>query len=61
MCDLQSRPIQESAANHCTVIVQKMGEENFQTSTSNDGDHNQVKNILLIPELLANQLTVILH
>lgn len=59
MYDLQPPPIQKiTVANNDTVSVQQIGKVNIQTVTSNDEHRIQVRDVLLIPDLSANLLSV---
>lgn len=59
MYDLQIPPIQKiMVANNDAVTVQKMGNVNIKTTVCNDEHLIQVRNVLLVPELSANLLSV---
>lgn len=59
MYDLQTPPIQKiMVANNDSVSVQKMGNVNIQTNVMNTEHMIQVRNVLFIPELSANLLSV---
>ncbi|KAJ0179561.1 hypothetical protein K1T71_005273 [Dendrolimus kikuchii] len=59
MYELQAPPIQRiMVANKNTVTVEKMGNVNIQTFANNEDHWIQVRNVLLIPELGANLLSV---
>lgn len=59
MYDLEAPPIQKiTVANNSTVSVQNMGKVNIQTNVCKDVHQIQVRNVLFIPELSANLLSV---
>lgn len=59
MYDLQTSPIQKiMVANNDAVSVQNMGKVNIQTNVCKDVHQIQVRNVLFIPELSANLLSV---